>query len=450
MYKTILLYSLSFFRWEDLAMKRLMAGLLTGVMLISATQGAFAAEDWLTYGNGTTSIKYSTYTGAIKRAINIANTEDHASPVNVKTVSISIPTEINGTKIVSVAKSGFFDFDELASIELPDTLTEIGEMAFMGADNLTSITVPDKVAEITKASFKSCDSLASVKLGKGVTSIAAQAFYGCKSLKSLTVNNGCKTIDTSAFELCSSMTGVILPSTLTTIGGSAFKDCRSLTEVTIPSGVTKIDANTFSGCKALKTVQINGNVTSIGKNAFKDCSELTNIYIPESCKSIEDNTFSGCKKLTIHCEKGSYADGYARSNKITVVNDKTLNEFATAEVPSSITVVLDGKVLDFKGVEPQIIGGSTMVPMRVIFEALDCVMDWDASTKTVSASRGVKSMSLTVNHKTAVLNGKNVTLDAAPCIVNGSTLVPVRFVSEALGLEVKWDQNTRTVNLISK
>jgi hypothetical protein len=48
------------------------------------------------------------------------------------------------------------------------------------------------------------------------------------------------------------------------------------------------------------------------------------------------------------------------------------------------------------------------------------------------------------------LNGKNVTLDAAPCIVNGSTLVPVRFVSEALGLEVKWDQNTRTVNLISK
>jgi hypothetical protein len=430
-------------------MKKIMAGVLTGVMLLSSMQAVGAAEDWLTYGNGTTSIKYSTYTGSIKRASGTTSTQDHASPVNVKTVSISIPTQINGTEIVAVEKNGFFDFDELGSIELPSTLTTFGDMAFMGADNLAQITIPDKVAAISKACFKSCDSLSAVKFGSGVKEIGEQAFYGCKSLTSVAPNNGCQTIKTSAFEVCSSLSKVVLPTSLEAIGDSAFKDCKALTEITIPSKVTRIEANTFSGCKSLKTVQINGSITVIGKNAFKDCSELTDVYIPASCKKIEDNAFDGCKKVTIHCDKGSVAENFAQSKKITYTTDKT-TQTADIEVPDTITVALDGRVLNFNGVEPQIVNGCTMVPMRVIFEELGCVMNWDGETKTVNASRGVTSIQLTVNKKKAYVNGRETTLDAAPCVVNGSTLVPVRFVSETLGLEVRWDALSRTVNLVSK
>lgn len=428
-------------------MKKTMAGILAGIMLVSGVQQAWAAEDWLTYGNGTTSIKYSTYTGAIKRATGTNSTQDHASPVNVKTVSISIPTQINGTEIVAVDKNGFFDFDELGAIELPSTLTTLGDMAFMGADNLKQITIPDKVSAISKACFKSCDSLSSVKFGSGLTDICDQAFYGCKSLTSVAPNKGMKNIGISAFELCTNLNKVILPSSLETIGGAAFKDCKSLTEITIPSKVTRIDANTFAGCKALKSVQMNGGITVIDKNAFKDCSELTDVYIPDSCKKIEDNAFDGCKKLRIHCSKGSVAESFAQTKKITIANDKLTED---VEVPDTITVCLDGRQLDFNGVEPQIINGCTMVPMRVIFEELGCVMDWNGETKTVTASRGVTNIKLTVNMKKAYVNGRENILDAAPCVINGSTLVPVRFVSETLGLEVKWDGATRTVNLVSK
>jgi hypothetical protein len=431
-------------------MKKIVAGMLTGVMLISSLQAVGAAEDWLTYGNGTATIKYSTYTGNIKRASNTISTQDHAPAVNLKTVSISVPTNINGTEITGVEKSGFFDFDELAEIELPSTLTTFGEMAFMGADNLGSIVIPDKVSVISKACFKSCDALASVKIGSGVTEVGEQAFYGCKQLTSIALNNGCKKVSGSAFELCTALNKIVLPSSLETISSAAFKDCKALTDITIPSKVTRIEANTFSGCKSLKTVTINGNVTVIDKNAFKDCSELTDIYIPASCKKIESNVFDGCKKVSIHCDKGSAAETFANSKKIPVIYDSEMTNVEDIEVPDTITVALDGRVLDFNGVEPQIINGCTMVPMRVIFEELGCVINWNNDTKTVTASRGVTSIQLTVNKSKAYINNSEKTLDAAPCIINGTTLVPVRFVSEALGVDVKWNAYTRTVDLVTK
>lgn len=429
-------------------MKKIVAGVLTGVMIASVVQGASGAEEWLTYGNGKTAVRYSTYTGTIKRADGTTSTQDHAAPVNIDIVSIDIPTKINGTEIVAVEKNGFFDFDELGSIGLPNTLTTLGDMAFSGADNLKKVDIPSKVTAVSKACFKSCDSLSAVSFGSGIKEICDQAFHGCKSLTSVALNSGCKKIGVSAFEGCSKLNKVELPAGLEEISGTAFKDCTSLTDITIPKGVKIINTNTFVNCKSLKTVRINGNITKIDKNAFKNCSELTDIYIPSSCKKIEENAFDGCKKLRIHCEKGSAAENFAQSNKISVVNGNAA--IAPSAVPNKITVALDGRELNFNGVEPQIVNGCTMVPMRVIFEELGCTMDWNNETKTVTASKRVTNISLTVNKKKAYINGKENILDAAPCIVNGTTLVPVRFVSEALGVDVKWDQATRTVNLISK
>jgi len=125
-----------------------------------------------------------------------------------------------------------------------------------------------------------------------------------------------------------------------------------------------------------------------------------------------------------------------------------------------ITVTLDGKALTFD-VAPQIIGGSTMVPMRAIFEALGATVNWDAATKSITAKQGTKGVKLIVDSPIFMTftydasgdvvdnSTKAITIGALPTIVNNRTLVPVRAVSEGLGADVKWDGTTRTVTITS-
>lgn len=88
-----------------------------------------------------------------------------------------------------------------------------------------------------------------------------------------------------------------------------------------------------------------------------------------------------------------------------------------------------------------------MVPLRAIFEALGASVGWDDATKTVMAQKGSDKVQLTVQNTTAFKNGVSITLDASPVIINGSTLVPTRFVASALGAVVGWDDVTKTVSI---
>ena len=118
----------------------------------------------------------------------------------------------------------------------------------------------------------------------------------------------------------------------------------------------------------------------------------------------------------------------------------------TAQATEPITVVLDGEALEFD-VPPAIINGRTMVPMRVIFEALGAEVAWNAETSTVTATTDTLTVQTTIGNSTISVNGANSTMDVAPVLIDGRTLVPVRFVSEALGAEVEWDATTRTVTI---
>ncbi|NQX61182.1 stalk domain-containing protein [Paenibacillus qinlingensis] len=114
-----------------------------------------------------------------------------------------------------------------------------------------------------------------------------------------------------------------------------------------------------------------------------------------------------------------------------------------------ISVRLDGTLLSFDQ-QPTIINGSTLVPLRKIFETFGTVVTWDATTSTISATKGNSTLTLIVGNPTGILNGKSITLDAPPTIVNGSTLVPVRFITESLGTKVAWVPETQTVNILTK
>ena len=94
------------------------------------------------------------------------------------------------------------------------------------------------------------------------------------------------------------------------------------------------------------------------------------------------------------------------------------------------------------------VDNTTMVPMRDIFETLGAVMDWNAKTQTVTARKGDTEIKLTIGSKTAYVNGSSVDMTPAAMIVEGKTMVPLRFVGEALGVTVKWDKADGKVILI--
>ncbi len=111
---------------------------------------------------------------------------------------------------------------------------------------------------------------------------------------------------------------------------------------------------------------------------------------------------------------------------------------------AGIKVFLEDKLLVFD-VPPQLINGRVMVPMRGIFTALQADIKWDAAKRAVTATKGNTQFLLTIDRKTAAKNGRELTLDAAPTIINGRTMVPLRFVGEALGLTVDWQAKSQTV-----
>ena len=129
----------------------------------------------------------------------------------------------------------------------------------------------------------------------------------------------------------------------------------------------------------------------------------------------------------------------------TIANSINLNE---------VKVQLDGDYLDFtdadgEKVEPQIINGRTMVPMRKIFETLGATVEWDGENRIVTGTKEDTEIKLQIgsNIATKTVSGetKNIEFDVTPTIVDGRTLVPVRFIAESLDKTVGWDSDNRTV-----
>lgn len=119
--------------------------------------------------------------------------------------------------------------------------------------------------------------------------------------------------------------------------------------------------------------------------------------------------------------------------------------YAVSESPElPIKVTIDGKEQVFD-VPPMGANGRVFVPFRAIFEALGAIVDWDSENQLVGGIREDALVILKLNCTTALVNGEEKELDAAPFVVNNRTMVPVRFIAESLGETVEWDQKTRTV-----
>lgn len=114
-----------------------------------------------------------------------------------------------------------------------------------------------------------------------------------------------------------------------------------------------------------------------------------------------------------------------------------------------ITITVDGVPL-YPDVAPQTIENRTMVPVRVILEAMGAEVNWDNDSQTVTGTRDGKIVKLQLGNKKASINGEEFILDVPATSTNQRTLVPVRFIAESLGSGVSWDSKTKTVLISDK
>ncbi|MDM5279574.1 CotH kinase family protein [Paenibacillus silvae] len=131
-------------------------------------------------------------------------------------------------------------------------------------------------------------------------------------------------------------------------------------------------------------------------------------------------------------------------------DDETSSNSSAGATNQTITVSLDGKNITFPDQNPLVQDDRVMVPVNAILEALGADVKWDKTAKTVTAVLDGQTFVLQIGSSTATVNGEKLQMDTASVIQNSRTLVPVRFISEGLGLTVDWNQNSGTVSLISK
>ena len=202
-------------------------------------------------------------------------------------------------------------------------VTEIGDSAFKGCTELTSITIPDGVIGIGNNAFSGCTSLETVTIPASVTYVGNSAFYGCTSLKSVTVPESVTYIGGYAFAECYSLKYADIPANVTGIGASPFYNCRSLENIntdeankwyTTVDGVLydkdKTELINYPAGKKDSSYVIPEGIRTIREKAFYGCLNLCELTIPDSVTEIESGAFE-CSSL-ISDEYGTikYVDGW--------------------------------------------------------------------------------------------------------------------------------------------
>ncbi len=114
-----------------------------------------------------------------------------------------------------------------------------------------------------------------------------------------------------------------------------------------------------------------------------------------------------------------------------------------------ISVTVNGSPVVFSGLGPLQVQGRTLVPVRGVLEKLGAEVAWVPSTRSVVASTPSMDIELHLGDRQATVNGKQVLLDVPAQEISGHTMVPLRFLGEALGGTVKWDDATRTVAIVT-
>lgn len=206
-----------------------------------------------------------------------------------------------------IGYQSLFDLHALKRVDLPQSVTEIEDLAFGLCVSLPQITLPSNVKKIGLGAFQHCKKLEHITLPLALEEIGKQAFSNCESLKDLYIPQSVKKIGLWALEGCKALEKITVDERNTafcSIDGVLYSGDKTVlirypvgrreTAFTVPEGVTEIADSAFLAAPYLETVHLPSTLTVIGDAAFCGCNSLTEIPIPQSVRSIGEDAFYNC------------------------------------------------------------------------------------------------------------------------------------------------------------
>lgn len=290
----------------------------------------------------------------------------------------------NDHKILTISGTGEMrDFNEggapwekyksnIETVVINDGATSIGNNAFNGYNNLTSVSIPSSVTRVGANALNCSYIFSAGPIGGNYNimfgwteSIPGTAFKSCSNLKSITFPDTIKTVGESLLHSNRNLqsiyisdlaawceidfgdnwwpvskhdiylhneliTELIIPDGITIIANGLFYGCNNITSVTLPDSVNSIGDHAFEGCSSLAELKLPNSLTILGSYAFGACTLLSSLSIPNEVTSIGDYAFSACSGLT----------------SVTIPNSVTsIGEFAFRNCKSLKSIIIPSSVI---------------------------------------------------------------------------------------------------------
>lgn len=161
---------------------------------------------------------------------------------------------------------------------------------------------------------------------------------------------------------------------------------------------------------------------------------ITPMYVPKET-SVEDTKILYVDRNSFYIEDSYYRIKFDISEVLEYLNNL-----------KTVYVEFNNELLAFA--EPPVLEEEyTLVPMRFLFEEMEAEVDWEDSTLTASVKKDNREVSFVINSKQAKVGNEVKTMDIPARLINGKTMIPLRFLSEELGYKVEWDDSTRTATI---
>lgn len=204
--------------------------------------------------------------------------------------------------VENIGYAAFRNCDFTGLLNIPNTVTTLGDAAFSGCSGFTgNLVVPNTITEIGAYVFNGCSGFhGTLTIPNTCTSIGEGAFADCSFSGTLTIPNTCTSIGSYAFWNCGFTGALTIPNAVTTIGESAFYGCTGFSSLTLPNALEEISKESFKNCYGLSgTLTIPNSVKKINEGAFAGCSGFTgSLTIPNSVNYIFKSAFEGCSGMT--------------------------------------------------------------------------------------------------------------------------------------------------------
>ena len=286
--------------------------------------------------------------------------------------------------VTAIGNGAFYGSNEMTSVTIPSSVTTIGTEAFFWCNSLTSMTIPDAVTSIGERAFYYCSGLTSVDIPSSVISIGHQAFWDCNNLAIVRITDLAAWCNISFASYNSNplnyahrlylndveVTDLVIPSSVTAINDYAFFNFTDLKSVNLPVSLTSIGNCAFAYCSNLTSADIPDAVTTIGNEAFSGCESITSLSIPSSVNAIDGNAFCGCSGLTSIIVDSSNPTYDSRDNCNAIIETSSNTLIAGCQntvIPNTVTAIGDWAFEDCSGLSSVIIPNSVYTIGRGAF-----------------------------------------------------------------------------------